>query len=94
MKFDLSRSFRRYFPGTFEMFVVGITLVLLSSPGIGMIFVTHDAIFPHMFTGLRNLGIVWGCVTALLGLGLNFCGVRHSASPGTTAYRLTHPWGA
>ena len=92
MKFDLSRVLRHYFPSSLEMIVVGITFILLSTPGIGMIFVTGDAIFPHMFISLRNVGIAWGCVTAFLGLALIFGGVRHSASPGTTAYRLTHPW--
>ena len=59
MKVDLGRVLRRYFPGSFEMIVVGITFIFLSTPGIGMIFVTSDSIFPHMFTSLRNLGIAW-----------------------------------
>ncbi|HWB51008.1 MAG TPA: hypothetical protein VG651_18000 [Stellaceae bacterium] len=92
MKFNLARTFRYYFPGSFEMVVVGLTLVILASPGIGMIFVTGDAIFPHMFSSLRVLGITWGCVMAFLGLALIFFGVRQTASPGTLAYRLTHPW--
>jgi hypothetical protein len=94
MKVDLGRVLRRYFPGSFEMIVVGITFLFLSTPGIGMIFVTGDSIFPHMFTSLRNLGIAWGCLTAFLGFALIFGGIRHSASPGTTAYRVTHPWGS
>ena len=94
MKFSLSRMLRYYLPGSFEMIVVGITLILLSSPGIGMIFVSGDPIFPHMFVSLRGLGIAWGCVTGFLGFALIFGGVRHSASPGTTTYRLTHPWGS
>jgi hypothetical protein len=93
MKFDLARVLRHYFPGPFEMIVVGITFLLLSSPGLGMIFVTGDAIFPHMFSSLRTAGIAWGCVTAFLGLALIFGGVRQLASPGTMTYRLTHPWG-
>jgi hypothetical protein len=75
------------------MVTVGITLIFLSSPGLGMIFVTSDAIFPRMFGSFRGIGIAWGCVTAFLGLALIFCGVRRSASPGTMTYRLTHFWG-
>jgi hypothetical protein len=93
MKFGVNQTFRRYFPNAFEMFIVGFTLILLSSPGIGMIFVTSDAIFPHLFVDLRYVGVAFGCVTGGLGLALVVSGVRHSALPGTMAYRLTHPWG-
>src|SRR5262249_14979123 len=94
MKIDLGRMLRRYFPGSFEMIVVGITFILLSTTGIGMIFDRRDTIFPHMFASVRLAGIVWACVMVFLGFALIFGGVRHSATPGTMAYRVTHPWGS
>ncbi len=74
------------------MFVVGFTFLLLASPGLGMIFINSDDIFPTMFGKFRVFGIVWGGLATMVALILIFCGIRSSATPGTRAYRLTHPW--
>jgi hypothetical protein len=92
MKFDPSKTFKYYFASVFEMFLAGIIFLIFSFPGIGLIFMDHDAVFPKMFSSLREIGIIWGCVTFLIGIFLIFCGVRNAVPAGTVAYRLTHPW--
>ena len=91
MGFNLKKVFGRYFPSPFEMFMTGTACLILSFPGIGMIFVRHDAVFPQMFDSLRKIGVAWGCATLLVGIILVFCGFRSSAAAGTITYRLTHP---
>ena len=91
MKLNLGKTFRYYFPSSFELFVTGICCFILSSAGIGLIFINHDAVFPKMFSTLREIGITWGCVTFILGLFFIFWGIRECVPAGTTAYRLTHP---
>ena len=91
MKINLTQKFHYFFPNAFELYTVGITLLLLSAPGLGIIFVEHDDIIPSMFGGLRGVCIAWGCVAALTGVVLIFSGIRRSAMPGTLTYRLTHP---
>jgi hypothetical protein len=91
MKLKIAKVFRHYFPNSFEMYMVGAMFLIFSFPGIGLIFIHHDPIFPEMITNLRGVGIVWGLATCLIGLFLLFCAVRNSAPAGTLAFRLTHP---
>ena len=91
MKLSLQKLFRRHFPSVFEMYIIGTVLLLFSLPGIGLIFVHDDQIFPKMITDLRGLGVALGVATGSLGLLLLFFAVRDSAPAGSLAFRLTHP---
>jgi hypothetical protein len=93
MKSNLGKVFSYYFPNSFEMYIAGVTIIVISLPGLGMTLIHRDDVFPTMFSKWRDIGIVWGCGTFLIGLALIFCGVRQSSRPGTTTYRFTHPWG-
>jgi hypothetical protein len=90
MNLRIKKTFQYYFPTTFEMYITGIALLICSFPGVGLIFVHQDAILPDTFSGLRDFGIVWGCVTFAAAAGLLFGAVRKSTAPGSTAYRITH----
>jgi hypothetical protein len=72
------------------MFIIGATLFVVSLPGIGMIFMRHDDIFPSLLGHWGDAAIAIACITGLLGIILIFCGFRRSALPGTLIYRLTH----
>ena len=91
MKLDIGKAFHHYFPTVFEMYLVGAMLLVFSFPGIGLMFIHDDPIFPKMITELRGVAIVWGVVTGLLGVILLLCAVRNSAPAGSFAFRLTHP---
>jgi hypothetical protein len=90
VKLNLKETFRYYFPSSFEMFIIGATFLIVSLPGIGMIFMHHDAIFPSLLGRWRDIAIAGACLIGLLGIMLIFCGLRQSALPGTLIYRLTH----
>jgi len=85
------KFFRRCFPGPFEMFVAGFMLLLASMPGLSMIVIRHDAVFPTLFDFLYDVGVAWGCVTGLLAVVFLFSACRMSSPPGSLLYRLTHP---
>jgi hypothetical protein len=90
VRFNLDKTFRYYFPSSFEMFIIGGVFIVVSLPGIGMIFVHHDAIFPSVLGRWGDIVITGACVVGSLGIALVFCGFRQSALPGTLTYRLTH----
>jgi hypothetical protein len=72
------------------MFLVGGVFLVISLPGIGMIFMHHDAIFPNLLGRWGDIASTGASVIGLLGIMLIFCGLRQSALPGTLIYRLTH----
>jgi uncharacterized membrane protein len=90
MRLDLKNIFQYYFPNCFEMFIIGFILLIVSLPGIGMIFMRHDDIFPNLLGRWGDVATVGACVIGFLGIILIFCGFRQSALPGTLVYRLTH----
>ena|SRR5579863_6910121 len=91
MKFDIQKTFRYYFPSPYEMFMTGVPLLFLALPAVALLFVRHDMIFSESLSGLREVAIAWGCVTAAAGFTLLFIAVRTAATVGTAVYRLTHP---
>ena len=72
------------------MFIIGGVFFVISLPGIGMIFMHHDAIFSGWLGRWGDVAIAGACVIGSLGIMLIFCGFRQSALPGTLTYRLTH----
>ena len=72
------------------MFIIGFILLIVSLPGIGMIFMHHDDIFPSLLGRWGDVATAGACVIGFLGIILIFCGFRQSALPGTLVYRLTH----
>jgi len=67
-------------------------MLVVSFPGIGMIFFDREGIFPNLMGTLHVIGVAWGCISLLIGLFFIFFGLREVSSPGTVAYRLTHLW--
>jgi hypothetical protein len=90
VKLNLEKTFKHYFPSSFEMFIIGGVFFVMSLPGIGMIFVHHDAVFRSWLGLWGDIVIAGACVIGLLGIVLIFCGFRRSALPGSFIYRLTH----
>jgi hypothetical protein len=90
VKLNFERTFRYYFPSSYEMFIIGGVFFVISLPGIGMIFMHHDAIFSGWLGRWGDVAIAGACVIGSLGIMLIFCGFRQSALPGTLTYRLTH----
>jgi hypothetical protein len=91
MSFDIRQTFKRFFPGPFEMLLLGVVIFIASLPGIGMVFVDHDLISgKDSFTFLRDASVVLGVALFFLGLSLIFIAMRSYAFIGTTVYRLTH----
>jgi len=90
MVFNLKRRFRYYFPHSFEMFIFGSVMLIVSFPGIGMIFFDREGIFPNLMEGLYLIGVTWGCISLFIGLFFIVFGLREVCSPGTVVYRLTH----
>jgi hypothetical protein len=91
MRIDLKKTFKYYFPSSYEMYMTGGVLLIFSLPGVGFIFFHHDIVFPDLISGLRVVAIVWGCVMSTIAILLIFFAIRGSASVGTATYRLTHP---
>jgi hypothetical protein len=80
------------FPSSYEIFLIGGIFLVISLPGMTMIFVHHDAIFSNWVGRWGDTAIAGACVIGVLGIMRIVCGFRQSALPGTLVYRLTHLW--
>lgn len=90
MRRNLQKILIKYFPSPYERFATGGALLVLTLPGLGMIFIRHDAIYLNAYGDLRTLAMLLECASFLLGAALIFWGVRDAAPAGTLAFRLTH----
>lgn len=92
MALRFEERFKYFFPYNFDVLRTGILFLIVSLPGLVMIFTHHDVFFESaLVDNIRRVGIIWGIITFLIGAGLVYRSARQYSSPGTLTYRITHP---